>query len=325
MSLPILGTTLVWCGLAAIIAMMAAYLSALAPQSLAAGDDGTLPLIPKAQKIGRVALIVAAACVFGVAAVHLHLILTHRFDINYVYSFSARELPPFYLFATFWAGQEGSIILWTVWSVVIGVVLAFTSGRSAERRVMPIFGGVGSRSCWCSSWVKSPFAPLPGNGPVPADGQGLNPLLENPWMVVHPPTLFLGFASLAPTFAFAVAALVWGDGQNWIRRAWPWALFSFAVLGFGIMLGGYWAYETLGWGGFWGWDPVENGPLVPWLGMTAFLHSALTTRARGSLKKTTLISRTGPICSGALRDVPDAHWSLVESFGALVFNSRRHC
>ena len=305
MSLPILGTLFVWCALAAVIVAIAGYLLSLKQEAGAVSAEETI-LRPKAQLVGRGAFIAAAAFVFGIAAVHLTLLLTHRFDINYVYNFSARELPPLYLFATFWAGQEGSFLLWAVWTVVIGTVLAFTSGRTAEPRVMPIFSCVLGFLLVLLA-VKSPFAPLAGGGPIPVDGQGLNPLLENPWMVVHPPTLFLGFASLASTFAFAVAALVWGDTQNWVRRAWPWALFSFAVLGFGIMLGGYWAYETLGWGGFWGWDPVENGPLVPWLGITAFLHAALTTRARGSFEENDSFPRHGSVRTRSVRDVPNAH------------------
>jgi cytochrome c-type biogenesis protein CcmF len=226
----------------------------------------------------------------GTAVIHSTLLMTHRFDVAYVYHFSARELPTPYLFATFWAGQEGSFLLWTFWTALLGCILASTAGPKFERRVMPIYGAVLGFLLLILT-IKSPFvsyAPINLGDPIhPLDGQGLNPLLENPWMVIHPPTLFLGFSSLAVTFSFAIAALIWHD-TGWYRRTWPWALFSFSTLGFGVMLGGYWAYETLGWGGFWGWDPVENGPLVPWLGMVAFLHALQVQRVTGGLKRTSL-------------------------------------
>jgi cytochrome c-type biogenesis protein CcmF len=284
--LPNIGVALVWTGLASILVAIVSYLIGLRT----AGEEGESK--PPAQRFARLAYFAAAACVIGIAVIHSTLLLTHRFDINYVYRYSARGLPPGYLFATFWAGQEGSFLLWAFWTSVLGAILACTAGRRIEPRVMPVYGCVLAFLLVILA-VKSPFAPYAPMSPsdpigTPADGMGLNPLLENPWMVVHPPTLFLGFSSLAVTFSFGIAALLWGDFDNWFRRTWPWALFSFAVLGFGVMLGGYWAYETLGWGGFWGWDPVENGPLVPWLGMTAYLHAAQTQRARGSLKRTTL-------------------------------------
>jgi cytochrome c-type biogenesis protein CcmF len=288
MFLPTLGVGLVWTGLAAIVVAIAAYLIGLAQDGRARDIESP----PIGQKIGRIAYCIAAASVVGIAICHSTLLMTHRFDINYVYRYSARGLSSFYLFSTFWAGQEGSFLLWGFWTALLGVVLATTAGRRMEGRVMPVYGCVLGFILILLA-VKSPFAPYAPVGPMdpqglPKDGMGLNPLLENPWMVVHPPTLFLGFASLAVTFAFAFSALVWGDFDDWFRRTWPWALFSVGVLGFGIMLGGYWAYDTQGWGGFWEWDPVEIGPFVPWLGMVAFVHGVQAQRARGSLKKTTL-------------------------------------
>ncbi len=116
---------------------------------------------------------------------------------------------------------------------------------------------------------------------TPTEGLGLNPNLENYWMVIHPPTLFLGFAALTVPFAFALAALFWREWDGWLRRALPWGLFGFAILGLAMMMGGYWAYEMLGWGGFWEWDPVENGPFVPWMCLLGFLHAAQIQRVRG--------------------------------------------
>jgi cytochrome c-type biogenesis protein CcmF len=277
------GTTFIWAGFVAVLVSIALYIGALRDKN--AGQPSTL------SRAARFAFLVAVACVIGAAAVHATLLMTHRFDVNYVYHYSARELTKFYLFSTFWAGQEGSFLLWAFWTSVLGVFMIFKSGPLMERRVMPIYGSV-LGFLLLLLIVKSPFVPYAPASPMdpvhPTDGMGMNPLLENPWMVVHPPTLFLGFSSLAATFSFALAALFWGDFDNWFRRTWPWALFSVAVLGFGVMLGGYWAYETLGWGGFWGWDPVENGPLVPWLGMVGMIHAAQVQRVRGGLKKTTL-------------------------------------
>ncbi|HEX5322817.1 MAG TPA: cytochrome c biogenesis protein CcsA, partial [Capsulimonadaceae bacterium] len=277
------GTAFIWAAFVAVLVSIALYIGALRDKY--GGQPSRLSLA------ARGGFFVAVVCVIGAAAIHATLLMAHRFDVAYVYHYSARELTRFYLFSTFWAGQEGSFLLWAFWTSVLGVFLLFKSGALMERRVMPIYGTI-LGFLLLLLIVKSPFLPYAPATPMdpihPTNGMGMNPLLENPWMVVHPPTLFLGFASLAATFSFALAALFWGDYDNWYRRTWPWALFSVAVLGFGVMLGGYWAYDTLGWGGFWGWDPVENGPLVPWLGMVGMIHAAQVQRVRGGLKKTTL-------------------------------------
>lgn len=239
----------------------------------------------RASRFARWAFVAAAACVLLASIALQTLLQQHRFDINYVYRYSARELNPFYLFATFWAGQEGSFLLWAFWISVLGVALVFKSSAAMQRRVMPVYGAI-LAFLMIILTIKSPFALY--RGPVESDGMGLQPLLENPWMVIHPPTLFLGFAATAVPFAYGIAALIFGD-DGWYRRIWPWALFCFGVLGFGIMLGGYWAYETLGWGGFWGWDPVENGPLIPWLLMGGFIHAVQAQQARGALKRSTYL------------------------------------
>jgi cytochrome c-type biogenesis protein CcmF len=144
-------------------------------------------------------------------------------------------------------------------------------------------------------YAKSPFATLtpqmlgitPEQFP-PADGRGLNPLLQNFWMIIHPPIIFLGYTFMAVPFAFALAALSANDYKNWAKKTLPWSLISSAVLGLGIFLGGYWAYETLGWGGYWAWDPVENSSLIPWLTNLALIHGMLIERSRGTLRKTNL-------------------------------------
>ena len=269
--MPLFGTIVIWVALAAIVASMGLYLCGGASRV----------------RWGRAAFLLAAACVFAAAVTLGDLLVTHRFDVSYVFQHSARAMAPLYWFPSFWSGQEGSFLLWAFWISVLGIVLARTSG-SAERRVMPVYGSV-LLFLVVMLAVRSPFVPLDTHGmPVPTEGLGLNPNLENPWMVIHPPTLFLGFSSLTVPFAFALSALLWRDWEGWLRRALPWGLFGFAILGLAMMMGGYWAYEMLGWGGFWEWDPVENGPFVPWMALIAFLHAAQIQRVRGGFQKPTL-------------------------------------
>src|SRR5262249_8851627 len=133
--------------------------------------------------------------------------------------------------------------------------------------------------------MRGPFLTFPG-GQAPLDGQGLNPLLQDPWMTIHPPVLFTGFSSLVVPFAIALAALVKREWDGWIKPALPWVVFSTGILATGFIMGGVWAYKVLGWGGYWGWDPVENGSLIPWLPNVALLHGLLVQRVTGSLRRT---------------------------------------
>jgi cytochrome c-type biogenesis protein CcmF len=226
--------------------------------------------------------------VFGVVAASamlLYLILTHQFGIHYVFSYSDRSLPIGYLISTFWAGQEGSFLLWLFWGMIVGLPL-IRYARHYEDRTLVVYN-LTLASLLLILLKQSPFRPLNGLpvGQVPFDGQGLNPLLQNPWMTIHPPIMFLGYAATAVPFAFAVAAL-WGRRYDeWVRASLPWALVTVVTLGCAILLGGYWAYVTLGWGGYWGWDPVENSSLVPWLASAALVHGMLLQRARGRFRK----------------------------------------
>jgi cytochrome c-type biogenesis protein CcmF len=233
----------------------------------------------------RWATVGAAASVVGASAYLCCLIATHHFEVAYVAEYSAKRSSPRFLFAAFWGGQEGSILLWTFWGAVLGAILAFRAGGRTSR-IWPLYG-ILQVFLLSLLLLKCPFAL--GAGPTPPDGKGLNPLLENLWMVIHPPILFLGFASLMPVFAWCLYGLVYRDWDGWVKAAFPWALFAFATLGFGLSLGGYWAYETLGWGGFWGWDPVENSSLVPWLFMTALLHGIPIQNKNGGYKVTNLV------------------------------------
>jgi cytochrome c-type biogenesis protein CcmF len=226
-----------------------------------------------------------ATCVVAASAVLMTLLLQHRFDVSYVNSYSSRDLPLHYLISTFWAGQEGSFLLWCFWGALIGLFV-WRSAKEQEAPVMVVYMAtfIGTIAILCR---QSPFKLLPP--PVPADGVGLNPLLQDPWMVIHPPVMFIGFASLSVPFAFAIAALWKKRWDGWITRALPWALLTFLTLGTAILMGGYWAYKTLGWGGYWGWDPVENTSLVPWLFTAALVHGMFLQRTRKRHRKINLI------------------------------------
>ena len=211
-------------------------------------------------------------------------LFTHDFRLSYVASYSGRDLPFHYLFSTFWAGQEGSFLLWLFWGAIIGLFVVRTA-KEMEPQVMIVY--IASFLGIVAILIKqSPFRFL---AQMPPDGQGLNPLLQDPWMVIHPPVMFSGFASLSVPFAFAIAALWKKRWDGWVVRAMPWALFTFVTLGTAILMGGYWAYKTLGWGGYWGWDPVENTSLVPWLATVALVHGMALQKAREKHRKINII------------------------------------
>jgi len=244
-------------------------------------DRGRRDLLPFA----RTCYAAFATAVVSASAILLTLLLQHRFDVSYVNSYSALDLPLHFLISTLWAGQEGSFLLWCFWGSLIGLFV-WRSAKEQEAPVMVVslstFLGIIAILC-----KQSPFKLLPP--PAPADGVGLNPLLQDPWMVIHPPVMFLGFASLSVPFSFAIAALWKKRWDGWITRALPWALLTFLTLGTAILMGGYWAYKTLGWGGYWGWDPVENTSLVPWLFTAALVHGMFLQRSRKRHRKINLI------------------------------------
>ena len=239
----------------------------------------------------------------------------HDFSLSYIARFSNREEPASYLFATLWAGQEGTFLLWCAYVTLMGLVVR-RYAKHYEASVM-FFLNLIRISFLIVLIGKSPFAPLPALLPaalqvegisgfrqslwaffnpgglnmanLPLDGQGLNPLLQNPWMRIHPPTLFLGFACTAIPFAYALAALWKKDYDGWVKRALPWSALAFTVLGTGIMMGGYWAYAILGWGGYWGWDPVENSSKIPWLLSVVLLHGMLMQTRRNMWHRATAL------------------------------------
>jgi cytochrome c-type biogenesis protein CcmF len=260
---------------------------------------------------------VATLSLMSAAAVLLYLILTHQFQYTYVWNYSSTDLPLSLLISTFYAGQEGSFTLWALYTSIIGVFLMnYSSRKDYEPEVMSVYSLILS-FLLLMLIVKNPFEYIWNSFPndliragqvptdvtnfvvldsvrniwarFPVEGKGLNPLLQNYWMVIHPQVLFSGFSSMAVPYALACAGLMKRDYTSWIRVATPWSVFGSMVLGTGIILGGYWAYETLGWGGFWGWDPVENSSLVPWLICVASIHTTLTQRKSGAFVKTNFV------------------------------------
>jgi cytochrome c-type biogenesis protein CcmF len=213
-------------------------------------------------------------------------IFRHDFNVEYVAAYTSRNLPTFYLWSALYAGQKGSLLFWaTVLSLFASLAQLLTSGR--HRAYLPLVAGV---TCLVAAFFVSvmlfaanPFERL---AYTPVDGRGLNPQLQNPGMVFHPPMLYLGYISITIPFAFAIAALLSKKLEvDWLVAVRKWTLVSWLFLSVGLLIGMWWAYVELGWGGYWAWDPVENVALLPWLVMTAFLHSVMVQEKRGMLKK----------------------------------------
>ena len=266
------GAVTLWVALVALVASTYFYTRALR------GEKAALDRARQAYTLSAFAVGLATAALS-------YLIMTHDFRVHYVYSYSDTSLPPVYLFSTLWAGQEGSFLLWLLSGLLIGLPLIRSSDDDEAHTLIPY--NLVQLSLVLILIRQSPFRFLQGlpPGQMPTDGQGLNPLLQNPWMVIHPPIMFVGYAATAVPFALAVAALWRRQYNQWLRRALPWSIVSLVTLGCAIMLGGYWAYVTLGWGGYWGWDPVENASLVPWITSAALVHGLLLQRVGGRFRR----------------------------------------
>jgi cytochrome c-type biogenesis protein CcmF len=224
------------------------------------------------------------AVVLVADAVFLGAILRHDFSFTVVSETSSRTLPFGYLITSFWASQAGSLLLW-VTVLAASAALVQRTNRRSNGELMPwvtaILGGISTFFCTLLVVAASPFE----TQVAPPDGAGLNTSLQNPYMVAHPPSLYLGYVSLAIPFAFCMAALLAGrTDARWIVSTRRWTLVSWTFLGIGMLLGAHWAYVEVGWGGFWAWDPVENAALMPWLVATAFLHSVMVQEKKGMLK-----------------------------------------
>lgn len=244
--------------------------------------------------IGRKTYYAFLFFVFLASAYLIYLFLSHRFQVEYVYNHSSLTEPFWYLISAFWAGQEGSFLLWLFFGSLLGIFVMPGKRKSAlhqnesglyEGHVM-FFYLLVQIFLLVLLLKRSPFSLLPD---VTPDGKGLNPLLKDFWMVIHPPVVFLGYAALAVPFAYALAALVKNRYEHWTRFALPWAGFSCLTLGAGIFIGAYWAYKVLGWGGYWGWDPVENASLVPWLLSIALIHGLILEKTKEVFRRSNLL------------------------------------
>lgn len=221
----------------------------------------------------------------GASLILWYALLFDRFEVIYVWNHSERALQGFYKFAALWGGQAGSLLFWVLILAGFSVVVTLQN-RERHRALMPYVNGVlmGSTAFFLLLLVvaANPFERVDF---IPADGQGLNPLLQNYWMVIHPVMLYLGYVGLVVPFAFAIAALMSRRLDNsWVRSVRRWTLAPWMFLSVGIIMGSQWAYMELGWGGYWAWDPVENASFLPWLTATAFLHSIIIQEQRGILK-----------------------------------------
>jgi cytochrome c-type biogenesis protein CcmF len=260
------------------------------------------------RRMARISFLVNAISVASVFLLIYFIISHHYFEYYYAWNHSDKSLNAGYLVSSIWEGQEGSFLLWTTWNAVLGLILT----RTAKKWEAPVMTVISAAQVCLATMViglyvfnmkigSNPFLltrdmfqgrpifNLPNYLSIPSmqDGIGLNQLLQNYWMVIHPPILFLGFASTIVPFAYAIAGLWKKEYGGWLKVAQPWSLFSAGILGLGIMMGARWAYESLNFGGYWAWDPVENASLVPWLIMVAGIHTQLIYNSTGhSLRPT---------------------------------------
>ncbi|MEZ4517217.1 MAG: heme lyase CcmF/NrfE family subunit [Chloroflexota bacterium] len=224
----------------------------------------------------RNAVIIVFPLVVLAALAIIYSLVTSDFSLDYVWQVSSRDMPTYLKVTALWGGQAGSLLFWNLLMATFTAAAMMSKWRD-QKALMPYVIIVASMTqiffLFISAFIESPFTRL---AVVPADGNGLNPLLRHPGMIIHPPMLYLGFVGFTVPYAFAMAALMSKQaGDNWIRTTRRWTLVAWLFLSLGLILGGRWAYDVLGWGGYWGWDPVENASLMPWLAATAFLHSVM--------------------------------------------------
>ena len=228
---------------------------------------------------------ISAACLLLISA-----FLTDNFSVAYVMQNSSTHQPIQFKISALWGGQGGSLLLWTFVLATYAIIMS-RGGRKSGQILTPVAVSVVSVTTMffagLVAFAANPFTVVTGQ--IPQQGLGMNPLLQNYWMQIHPPTLYIGYVGCTVPFAYAISALLHRKfDQEWVSVIRKWVLFTWVVLTVGIILGGVWAYETLGWGGYWAWDPVENASLMPWLSATAFLHSIMLQARRGLLKNWTV-------------------------------------
>ena len=279
----------IWGSFALLLALVAAVYAVVAG---IAGIITRRTLLTKSARNAGMAVGVLVTLAVGALE---YFFFTNNFSMAYVAEHSNRALPPFYKFAALWAGQEGSLLFWS-WLLSIYAFLVLFVNRNKHPELMPYVGvvlaGVQTFFLTLNNFVASPFSVMAGGDAAGvmhvaklAEGHGLNPLLQYPEMVIHPPMLYLGYVGFTVPFAFALGALMMRyPGEKWIHITRHWTMFTWMFLTTGVFLGMHWAYAVLGWGGYWAWDPVENASLLPWITGTAFLHSVMMQEKRGMLK-----------------------------------------
>ena len=237
------------------------------------------------ERIFRLAYHAMSATLVLASALLMIAILRHDFRIDYIVGYSSRDLPLLYLFSAFWGGQPGTYLLWALFGALLGYFLIRKNSWEPAAVMAFYVPTVGFMHMLMLDPSGNPFRL---SAVVPPDGRGLNPLLQDPWMATHPPAVFLGYVAATIPAVMAMVALVKKREDKWVNTALRWSLVSFITLGVGIVLGAFWAYKVLGWGGYWGWDPVENASLIPWIVITALVHGLLVQKGTGALPKTNL-------------------------------------
>lgn len=295
------------------LGLQAAFVAAgyAAFASLLAGRAGFEQLARR----GVQAAVVCLAALLTTLAVLGHALLVKDFSFEYVAHYTSQSLPWQYRLSALWVGQAGSLLLWTFFSAALAMLFFATSPSCELRR--PAFGLLMANVAFLLAVMVFAADPMKAALTPRREGLGLSPLLQHPSMLIHPPVVFLAYAAWSVPFAVAAAALLSGKlDSQWLRQARPWALMGWVVLGAGLLLGAHWAYQELGWGGYWGWDPVENGSLIPWLTGTALIHSMMAWRHRGGLKKlaVSLAILTFALCNFATFLTRSGIFSSVHAF-----------
>jgi cytochrome c-type biogenesis protein CcmF len=262
----------------------------LAAYSVIANVVGARASIPSLIVSARHALFAMCAMVTIAVGALLTSLLHSDFSLEYVASYTSLSLPTIFKITALWGGQQGSLLFWTWLLSIFTAIVAFQNRRrnlDMAPYALAVLAGVAIFFLGMLNFVTRPFDLL---AVIPKDGQDLNPLLQNYWMAIHPPSLYTGYVSASVPFAFGAAALIVGRfDDNWIRATRRWAIFSWFFLTLGNLFGARWAYEVLGWGGYWAWDPVENAAFMPWLVMTAYLHSVMIQERKDMLKVWNLV------------------------------------
>ncbi len=298
---------------ALLLSMLAAVgLTALAGMKALKDDFGSVALLEKGQ-------VLLTVVVLAVSAVLLQALAVRDFSYVYVRDYTDTFLPMFYAVTAFWAGQNGSFLFWYLCVAVMGWCMIYTPGYSrmdGRTKVFfwMLFFLVEIFFLFALTGPSNPFLKL---DPVPADGRGLNPLLQNPGMIFHPPLLFLGYAGYTVPFCLALACRLSGNGREWLDLCRNWNIVAWIFLTSGIVLGAWWSYMELGWGGYWAWDPVENASLIPWLAGTAFIHTAIVGRTRKTLLRTNvfMVALTFLLCFFATFVVRSGLIDSLHAFG----------